>query len=80
LHMSLERFLAMRLSLYRGAVVLRVEDAARPPRLLQDVQLLALSQRPVEVYLQFRKPPRGVHFSEYSPRCGPLFEVITGVV
>ncbi|MEM1570918.1 MAG: Nre family DNA repair protein [Pyrobaculum sp.] len=71
LHMSLERFLAMRLSLYRGAVVLRVEDAARPPRLLQDVQLLALSQRPVEVYLQFRKPPRGVYFSEYSPPMGP---------
>ncbi|MEM1598652.1 MAG: Nre family DNA repair protein [Pyrobaculum sp.] len=71
LEVPLERFLAMRLSLYRAAVALRVEDAARPPEALQEVQLLALSHRPVEVDVVFRKPPRGAYFSEYAPPMGP---------
>ncbi|MEZ0318582.1 MAG: Nre family DNA repair protein [Pyrobaculum sp.] len=71
LELPLEHFLAMRLSLYRGAVELRVEDAAKPHRVLQEVQLLALSHSPVEVDMTFRRAPRGAYFSEYAPPMGP---------
>jgi hypothetical protein len=71
LGLPLERFLAMRLSLYRGYVEASVEDAADPPRLLQEVQLLALSGRPVDVEMKFAKEPRGAYFSEYAPPMGP---------
>ncbi len=63
LEMPIERFLAMRLSLLYGAV----KDARR----LQELQLLALSQRPVEVEMYFKKLPTGVQFNEYTPPTGP---------
>ena len=61
----------MRLSLYRGYVEVSVEDAADPPRLLQEVQLLALSGRSVDVEMKFAKESRGAYFSEYAPPMGP---------
>jgi hypothetical protein len=39
--------------------------------LLQEVQLLALSGRPVNVEMKFAKEPRGAYFSEYAPPMGP---------
>jgi len=71
LDMPLERFLAMRLSLYRGYLSLYVEDASNPPRHLQEIQLLALSARPVDVEMKFAKEPRGAYFNEYVPPMGP---------
>ena len=71
LDMPLERFLAMRLSLYRGYLSLSVEDAANPPRPLQEIQLLALSARPVDVEMKFAREPRGAYFNEYVPPMGP---------
>ncbi|MFN7105784.1 MAG: hypothetical protein ACK4M3_04295 [Pyrobaculum sp.] len=64
LDMPLERFLSLRLSLVRGVL----ENAGR---WLEDVQLLALSIRPIDVEMYFRKPPRGVHLDEYVPPSGP---------
>ncbi|MGC9049887.1 Nre family DNA repair protein, partial [Pyrobaculum sp.] len=67
----LERFIAMRLSLYRASLSLRVEDAANPPRALQEVQLAALSQRPVDAEVEFAREPSGAYLSEYAPPMGP---------
>lgn len=71
LEIPLEKFIAMRLSLYRGGLEIRVDNAADPPRSLQEIQLIALSERPVDVDLRFRREPRGVYLSEYAPPMGP---------
>jgi hypothetical protein len=56
--MSLDEFLAMRLSVFRGGQSFRVEQASDPSRDLWDVQTLALSPRPVEVEMKFKEPPK----------------------
>ncbi|AAL63362.1 conserved hypothetical protein [Pyrobaculum aerophilum str. IM2] len=71
LNMPLENFLALRLSLYRASLQRRVEDAFNPPRDLQELQLLALSQSPVDTEVVFEKEPRGAYFNEYTPPMGP---------
>ncbi|MCU7788503.1 Nre family DNA repair protein [Pyrobaculum sp. 3827-6] len=71
LGLPLERFVAMRLSLYRASLHLRVEDAANPPRALQEIQLAVLSQRPVDAEVEFAREPRGAYLSEYAPPMGP---------
>jgi hypothetical protein len=77
LGMPLERFLALRLSLYRGSARVRVEDALNPPRALQDVQLLSLSREPVDVELKFAREPRGVYLDERAPPMGPAAPLLS---
>jgi hypothetical protein len=60
----------MRLSLYRGYVEASVKDAADPPRLLHEVQLLALSGRSVDVEMKFAKEPRGGLLQRVRPSHG----------
>lgn len=71
LQMDLEEFLASRLALARGSVEYSVDDARRPDKLLEEVQILALSPRPAEVELRLRKPLRGFELDEHAPPMGP---------
>ncbi len=72
LEMSLEEFLSQRLILARGALEVDVDSARRPPRVLEDVQILALSPRPAEAELELKKPLRPEPaLDEHSPPFGP---------
>ena len=69
---DLEDYLAMRLSMVRGMVRFRVSDARDPPRVLHDIQTMALSQGPVDSELRLTKPLRAnVVLSEEAPPFGP---------
>ena len=71
--MPLEDFLSMRLSLVRGGLDIRVGDAASPDRLFQEIQLMALSQKPVEVDMVFEKnlAASEVVLDDHLPPMGP---------
>lgn len=72
LQMDLEEFLSYRLILARGSFEVDVDSARDPPRLLEDVQALALSPRPAEVELELKKPLRPEpSLDEHSPPFGP---------
>ncbi|MGC9153137.1 MAG: Nre family DNA repair protein [Vulcanisaeta sp.] len=72
LSMELEDFLSSRLSLVRGSVKVKVYDAKDPPRLLHDIQIMALSEGPVDSELRFEKPVSGRYvIDEHSPPFGP---------
>lgn len=83
LALGMEEFLSMRLSLVRGGVNVNVKDAKDPSNLLQDIQLMSLSGRPVEVEMKFMKNLNTdrILLSEYVPPMGPsapLNSITTG--
>ncbi|GAB6946990.1 Nre family DNA repair protein [Vulcanisaeta sp. JCM 16161] len=72
LSMRLEDFISSRLSLIRGSIRVRVEDAKNPPRALHDVQVMALSSNPVDSELILEKPVGARYvLDEHSPPFGP---------
>ncbi len=72
INMRLEDFVSSRLSLIRGSISVRVQDARDPPRLLHDVQVMALSEGPVDSELMFEKPVGDRYvFDEHAPPFGP---------
>ena len=76
IQMDLNDFLAMRLSMVRGGRPFKVTEASNPPRLLDDVQVLTLSPRPVELEMEFQGRPRGkVSLDESYPPMGPAAPV-----
>lgn len=71
--MRLEDFLTARLTLVRGSLTFRVNEARDPPRLLHDVQVMAMSTAPMDTELTLAKPVRGrVALSEHEPPMGPF--------
>ncbi|MEM4969736.1 MAG: Nre family DNA repair protein [Sulfolobales archaeon] len=72
IHMDLEEFLTMRLSLVRGYKTFRVYDANNPTRELEEIAILSMSPTPLDVEMLFERSPRGdVILSEISPPMGP---------
>ncbi len=72
INMKLEDFVSSRLSLIRGSVNVKVNDAKNPPRILHDIQVMALSEGPVESEMAFEKPVSGRYIlDEHSPPFGP---------
>lgn len=85
LSLGMEEFLSMRLSLVRGGIDVKVKEASNPERLFQDIQLMSLSSRPVEVEMKFLKRlnTEKMMLSEYVPPMGPsapLNSILTGNV
>ena len=61
-----------RTMLVRGTQSVRVTDAEKPNRLIDDVQTLALAKESVEVEATFRRAPRGhLSLSDELPPYGP---------
>ena len=58
-NIALDEFLELRLSLVRGKELVNVKKAAKKGRLVEAMQELALSSKPVDVELVFKKPVRG---------------------
>lgn len=73
MEMGMEEFLSMRLSLFRGGVNFKVSNAADPGRNLQDLQVMALSSKPMDVEMIFDRAlnPEKVTLDEHSPPMGP---------
>lgn len=72
LELTLRDVLKMRLSLVRGVTAVDV----RRPEGLQELQLLAISQRPVDLELRFEKPPKvRVKLDAFAPPMGPAAPV-----
>jgi hypothetical protein len=72
LGMRLEDFLSSRLSLIRGSVNAKVYDARNPPRTLHEIQVMALSEGPVDTELILERPIGGRFIlDEHSPPFGP---------
>lgn len=83
LSVGMEEFLSMRLSLVRGGIDVKVKDASNPSNLFQNVQLMSLSTKPVEVEMKFLKNINTdkILLSEYVPPMGPsapLNNILTG--
>jgi hypothetical protein len=71
LRMPLEEVLRMRLGLVRGVL----QADVRKPGALEEVALLAMSSRPVEVEVRFARPPRpSVRLDLFAPPFGPAGE------
>ncbi|MFY9717716.1 MAG: Nre family DNA repair protein [Thermoplasmata archaeon] len=69
---SVEEVVGFRTGLIRGTFRLRVTDAERPSRWLEELQLLGLAEGSVESEATFRRPPRGhLALSDTSPPFGP---------
>jgi hypothetical protein len=61
-----------RAGLLRGTTRLRVTDAARPSRTLEEFQLLTMASESVESSVTFRRAPRGtIALSDTTPPFGP---------
>jgi DNA repair protein NreA len=69
---SVEEVVGFRTGLVRGTFRVRVTDAERPIRWLEDLQLLGLAAGSVESETGFRRPPRGhLALSDSTPPFGP---------
>jgi len=69
---SVEEVVGFRTGLVRGTFPLRVTDAERPSRMLEELQLLGLSEDTVASEATFRRPPRGhLALSDATPPFGP---------
>jgi DNA repair protein NreA len=69
---SVQEVVGFRTGLVRGTHHVRVTDAEKPVRLVDTVQLLALSRESVEVEARFRRAPRGhIALSDTAPPFGP---------
>lgn len=73
LSMDMEEFLSMRLSLLRGGMQVRDVSVANPDYTMQEIQVMAISSRPVEIDMRVSKPfsERSVRLSEDTPPMGP---------
>ncbi len=73
LGMPMEEFLSMRLSLIRGGMDVKTDDAASPDRVFQEIQLMALSQKSVEVDMVFDRNlvSSDIVLDEHLPPMGP---------
>ncbi|HEV2317263.1 MAG TPA: Nre family DNA repair protein [Thermoplasmata archaeon] len=61
-----------RTSLVRGTQQIRVTDAEKPQRAVEDLQLLARAEGSAEAEATFRRPPRGrIALSDTAPPFGP---------
>lgn len=68
LELGLSAVLEMRLSLVRGVITANVEKPAG----LEDLQLLAISSRPVDLEIRFARPPKPVaKLDAFAPPLGP---------
>ncbi len=71
LGLPLEEVLRMRLGLVRGVL----QADVRKPGALEEIALLAMSSKPVEVEVRFARPPRtGVRLDPFTPPFGPAGE------
>jgi DNA repair protein NreA len=69
---SVSEVVSFRLGLVRGTSPIRVTDAERPIRLLEDMQLLGIAGESAETEAHFRRPPRGhLALSDSAPPFGP---------
>ena len=69
---SVAEVVGFRTSLVRGTSPIRVTDAERPIRLLEDLQLLGIAAESAESETRFRRPPRGhLSLSDSTPPFGP---------
>ncbi|MGP8078595.1 MAG: hypothetical protein ACLQD8_02215 [Thermoplasmata archaeon] len=69
---SVEEVVGFRTGLIRGTFRLRVTDAERPSRWLEELQLLGLAEGSVESEATFRRPPRGhLSLSDSTAPFGP---------
>jgi len=69
---SVEEVVGFRTGLVRGTFPLRVTDAERPSRMLEELQLLGLAADTVASEATFRRPPRGhLALSDATPPFGP---------
>jgi hypothetical protein len=67
-----DELIGFRTSLVRGTHPVRVTDAEKPTRMVDDVQLLARAADSVEVEAEFKRPPRGhLTLSDEVPPYGP---------
>jgi hypothetical protein len=69
---SVSEVVSFRTGLVRGTAPIRVTDAERPIRLLEDLQLLGIAAESAESETRFRRPPRGhLSLSDSTPPFGP---------
>ena len=69
---SVEEVVGFRTGLIRGTFRLRVTDAEKPVRWLEELQLLGLADGTVDSEATFRRPPRGhLALSDATPPFGP---------
>lgn len=69
---SVADVVSFRTGLVRGTSPIRVTDAERPIRLLEDLQLLGIAAESAESETRFRRPPRGhLALSDSTPPFGP---------
>ncbi len=73
LNVPIENFLSMRLSMIRGGLDVKVANASDPDRLFQEIQLMALSEKSVEVemILDGNISGKDVILDEHTPPMGP---------
>ncbi|MEM0155451.1 MAG: Nre family DNA repair protein [Thermoplasmataceae archaeon] len=74
---GLEEFLSMRLSLLRGGMEINVKNLSSPDSTLQDIQLMSLSGKPVEVEMEFTKNMKSskIILDEHVSPMGPAAPV-----
>jgi len=69
---SVAEVVSFRTGLVRGTSPIRVTDAEKPIRLLEDLQLLGIAAESAESETRFRRPPRGhLALSDSTPPFGP---------
>lgn len=69
---SVAEVVSFRTGLVRGTTPIRVTDAERPIRILEELQLLGIAEGSVESETRFRRPPRGhLALSDSAPPFGP---------
>jgi DNA repair protein NreA len=69
---SVSEVVSFRTGLVRGTAPIRVTDAEKPIRLLEDLQLLGIAAESAESETRFRRPPRGhLALSDSTPPFGP---------
>ncbi|QRF75922.1 hypothetical protein Thermo_01431 [Thermoplasmatales archaeon] len=70
---NMEEFLSMRLSLLRGGMEVNVKNVSEPDRVLQDIQVMSLSEKPVEVEMEFTRNMNSakIVLDEHVPPMGP---------
>lgn len=71
LNANLDDFLIKRLSLVRGGIMYSVEDAQHPNKVLYDIQMMAISSRPITLELKLKTIPKGAELSGNYPPIGP---------
>jgi hypothetical protein len=69
---SVQEVVGFRTGLVRGKHPVRVTDAEKPSRMVEEIQLLSRARESVEVDVEFSRPPRGhLSLSDSLPPYGP---------